>query len=108
MEIKNKNGRKTSNVFNKKSLSCNAKFTKYKYGHKTRKFACSRIFKFYKSRGMKQIQKTERRISRKILVPRKTKEGWSKIFDYIFIYKNKTEIKDTIKIKRIQFNGHIF
>lgn len=96
----------TKKIYNKKSISINAKLRHYNTVIKPEGLYASECLTLNTARQMEEIEKKERKIIRKILGP-KYEDGKWKLRSNKEIYKKTEKITDTIRRRRVTFYGHI-
>lgn len=96
----------TKNIYNKKSLSWNCKIRHYTTVIKPEALYASETLNLQQESLKHLLEVKERKIMRKILGPR-IKHGICYPKPNAEIYKQIPKITDTMRIRRIQFMGHI-
>ncbi|KAL1451182.1 hypothetical protein WDU94_003467 [Cyamophila willieti] len=96
----------TRNIYNKKSLSINAKLRHYNTVIKPESLYASECLTLNTAKQLEEIEKKERKIIRRILGPRQENGMW-KLRSNKEVYENTEKIGDTMRKRRVQFYGHL-
>jgi len=96
----------TKNIYNKKSISINAKLRHYNTVIKPEGLYASECLILSTARQLDVVERKERKIIRKILGPKYEDEKW-KLRSNKEVYSKIEKITDTMRKRRVTFYGHI-
>uniref|UniRef100_A0A8D8RIQ9 Craniofacial development protein 2 n=2 Tax=Cacopsylla melanoneura TaxID=428564 RepID=A0A8D8RIQ9_9HEMI len=96
----------TRNIYNKKSLSINAKLRHYNTVIKPESLYASECLTLNTAKQLEEIEKKERKIVRRILGPKQENGIW-KLKSNKEVYEKTEKIGDTMRKRRVQFYGHL-